>query len=339
MWSILLKVLSVIGIVLGGILGVVILLLLLVLLCPIVYKISGKAHEGKYFAKIRLYYLFGLVRAGYTYPEPGNIYAKVAWFTLYDSKKEEADEVASSHSIDAEVTDKDISPKENTTGPTEAKSELEFVDISSDATLDKTEEDNASKGKATEENKDKAAKSGDKKNKSKNPVYYIKRKYYELKHKVIDKIKLLYKDISFYLKLVLHDDTRELIGKVKRQLIKILKQLAPKSGHGNVEFGTGSPDTTAYIFGVYSVVMVKKTKKYVLIPNFEEKIIEGDLVIKGWFNLFGILICALPIVFSKKLKLLRNRIERHSENMDKARRKAEKRFDKEISELDKEYSA
>lgn len=326
MWPIFLKVLSIIGIVIGGILGVVLLLLLILLLCPIVYKISGSAHDEKYNLKVRIHYLFGLVRAGYTYPEPGNIYAKVAWVTLYDSK---GDKKGSKGSGEDETDFSDEEPDADTGNDDTEKQEpvdpYKVAEEETSSTIEsKTDSSNDENGK---------------KSRILNPIYHIKKAWENFRFKVIQKIKLIYKNISFYIKLLLHDDTQALLSTFKKQLVKILKQLIPKTGRANVTFGMDSPDVTAYIYGAYSLLFLKKANRYLLTPDFEKKIIEGDMQIKGWFNLFGIVICALPIVFSKKLRLTKARIEKHSDNMDIAKRKASKKHDRILRELDEEYSA
>ena len=350
MWAVLLKVLSIIGIVIACIIGAVLVLLLLVLLCPICYRVNGNAHDGKITAKVRLHYLFGLIRAGYDYPEPGNIYARIAWYHLYDSKDPKADnkdDIKSTHRRDnkkdrkedqkddikkEEVSDTDDLPDNTLTEinldeiPDEVKEETvvseEPVNVSEPAGGPKTEK-----------------KSRKDKKKILNPLYYIKKAWEDFKYKVIAKAKMIYKDVSFYKKLLLHEDTQGLLKLVKKNLIRILKQMRPKYGHADIEYGMDSPDTTAYIFGAYSVVFAKKLKKYVLKPNFEDKMLEGDLEVGGFFNLFGIAIFALPVVFSRKLRKLRARLERHSDNMETCRRKAEKKYNKALDELEKEYSA
>lgn len=326
MWPIFLKVLSIIGIVIGGILGVVLLLLLILLLCPIVYKISGSAHDEKYNLKVRIHYLFGLVRAGYTYPEPGNIYAKVAWVTLYDSKGEKK---GSKGSAEDETDFSDEEPDADTGyDDTEKQEPVDPYKVAEEETSSTIES-------KTNSSNDKNGK----KSRILNPIYHIKKAWENFRFKVIQKIKLIYKNISFYIKLLLHDDTQALLSTFKKQLVKIFKQLIPKTGKANVTLGMDSPDVTAYIYGAYSLLFLKKANRYVLTPDFEKKIIEGDMQIKGWFNLFGIVICALPIVFSKKLRLTKARIEKHSDNMDIAKRKASKKHDRILRELEEEYSA
>ncbi len=357
MWPILLKVLSIIGIVLACIIGVVLFLVLLCLLCPIVYKIDGKAHEGNYNLKVRIHYLFGLIRAGYDYPEPGNIYARIAWYHLYDSKEPEEHKKAGKKS---EVDDKEYDSAEedseeetfdeeasmNETALTEVNLDEEpeiaeaFDEVKTDTAAEEIKAEKAQTEEITSTSTTEDKSSNRKKEKKiLNPIYHIKKAWENFKYKIVAQIKIRYKDISFYKKLLLHEDTQGLLALVKKKLIKILKQLKPKFGHCNIEYGMDSPDTTAYIYGVYSVVFVKKTKKYVVIPNFEEKMLEGDLHVGGFFNLIGIVVHALPIVLSKKLRKLRARLDRHSDNMEACRRKAEKKYNKAMEELEKEYSA
>jgi hypothetical protein len=346
MWAILLKVFSIIGIVLGSIIGLVLVLLLIVLLCPIVYKISGSAKDGDYNAKVKLHYLFGIVRAGFTYPEPGNLYVRVLWFRIFDTKQEDKKFKTNKGHIDFEgeepedfikhesVTDQEDNAAE-TIGNTESVDDTKTADnITGNAEATENIEASKESDKAEKlRNKD------NKKDKIRNPFYHIKKAYENFKHKVIAKIKLKYKDINFYKKLLFHDDTKALISESKKALVRILKQMAPKGGHANLELGMDSPDITAYIYGVYSIVFLKKAKKYVLVPNFENKIIEGEGKIYGFFNLFGIVIQVIPIVLGKKLKLLRDRLDRHSDNMERAKRKVDKEHDNRLKELEEEYSA
>lgn len=341
MWPILLKILSIIGIVLGCIVGLILLLLLFVLLCPICYKADGEFHGGVGRIRVKLRYLLGLVRGDYIYPEPGNIVFKVAWFTLYDSGA--VDEVEDAAENAAENAD----PKTTTA----AKEQCETADAGAKAangegTEVKASGDTSSVSK-TAQNADPKTANGEnatssektkKKEPLKSPIYYIKKAFENFKHKIIAKIKLLYKEFKFYKKLLFHEDTKKLLSTFKKQLIKILKVIIPKKGRCNIEYGMDSPDTTAYIFGIYSLLFFKKTKRYVVIPNFDQKCLEGDFEIKGYFNIFSILIKALPIILSKKLRITKARIDRHFENMEKAKRKEEKRHETMLGALEEEYS-
>ncbi len=315
----------------GCIVGLILLLLLFVLLCPICYKADGEFHEGDKRIRVKLRYLLGLVRGDYIYPEPGNIVFKVAWFTLYDSGAED------------EVEDAVEDAAENADSKTTTDAEKPRVAADAGAKAANGENATRSEKAANGENATSSKKTANgektkKKEPLKSPIYYIKKAFENFKHKIIAKIKLLYKEFNFYKKLLFHEDTQKLLSTFKKQLLKILKVIIPKKGRCNIEYGMDSPDTTAYIFGVYSLLFFKKTKRYVVIPNFDQKCLEGDFEIKGYFNIFSILIKALPIILSKKLRLTKARIDRHFENMEKAKRKEEKRHETMLGALEEEYS-
>ena len=62
MWSVVLKILSILGIILLCLLALAVAALLLVLFCPVSYRGGGSARAGKYRAWFRFRWLFGLVR-------------------------------------------------------------------------------------------------------------------------------------------------------------------------------------------------------------------------------------------------------------------------------------
>lgn len=351
MWPILLKVLSIIGIVLACIVGVVILLLLLILLCPITYRVEGSAHENKYSAKVKIKYLFGLVRAGLDYPEPGNIYAKVAWITLYDSSKGD-DEVDENEDESSGGLLKKISKMKNKL--TGADDDLASANTNSkeenNKASDKTASDNKKSDRQTpkdkrnkeKNDKDKTTESNDDSNEKKkilNPIYYIKKGWENFKYKVIVKIQYIIKDIKYFYALWEHDDTQILVRKVKKHGLKMLKIIAPKKGNVNLVFGTGSPDSTGKIYGVYCALLSKWPKTFRVVPDFENKIIDGSLYIKGYFNLFSLVIQALPIVFSKKLRLTKARFDAHADKKEISKLKTQRKHEKTLQELEEEYSA
>ena len=314
MWPIFLKVLSIIGIVLACILGVIILLLLLILLCPITYRADADAHENKYKAKVKIKYLFGLVRAGFDYPEPGILYVKALWFTVFDTSD----------------------PDDSTDEPVGKNKKLKFAKNTKSSNSTKETDETINSSENHNKNIDNSV---DNKRKIYNPIYYIKKGWENFRYKVVTKVQYIIKDIKYYLALWEHDDTQALVRKVKKRGLKILKIIAPNKGHVDMVFGTGSPDTTGQIYGVCSAVFFRWPKTFKIIPDFENKIIEGSLSVSGWFNLFSIVIQALPIVFSKKLKLTRARFEAHGDKKDISKAKAEKKHERILKELEEEYTA
>ena len=64
------------------------MVILLVLFFPISYKAAGKRTVEEFFITERVKWLFGLLRMNCDYPDPGKIYVKFLFFTLYDSSVE-----------------------------------------------------------------------------------------------------------------------------------------------------------------------------------------------------------------------------------------------------------
>lgn len=369
MWPILLKILSIIGIVIGGILGVVILLLLLILLSPIVYKLDGSAHEGKYEGAVKLKYLFGIVRGGFIYPKPGGLYLKVLWFNLIkdkSAKKENAkkrgknnkdnDAIENNMSNDSS-NDKNASSTEEAflSGATpETKSEAAGSEAStseiatsegatseiatSEASETDASETNSTSASAYEAANEAEATEEASHKKIFNPFYYVRRAFINFKYKAWNKVKLIYYDISYYIRLIDHEDTRGLISSVKKKLIKILKIIAPKKGKVDIIYGLGSPDLTAKIYGIYCVLFLKWPKTFKVVPDLENKIIEGEINVKGYFNLFSIVIQAIPIVLGRKLRITRKRIAAHKEKKEALKLKNENNLEKNLNELEADYS-
>ena len=87
MADVILRILSVLGILLLVLLALVIVLLLTVLFFPVTYRASGVKDEKQCQFRARAGWLFGLARVEYAFPEPGKLTVKVLWKTIYDSSR------------------------------------------------------------------------------------------------------------------------------------------------------------------------------------------------------------------------------------------------------------
>ena len=92
MLHIILTILKIIGILILVVLALLLVVTGVVLFVPIRYRVNGKKDEESFFVKAEVYWLLHLFRLKAVYPEPGRIIAKVFWFTVYDSAKEDEPE-------------------------------------------------------------------------------------------------------------------------------------------------------------------------------------------------------------------------------------------------------
>ncbi|MBQ9199436.1 MAG: DUF2953 domain-containing protein [Lachnospiraceae bacterium] len=96
--------------------------------------------------------------------------------------------------------------------------------------------------------------------------------------------------------------TREYIGKY---LISILKHIAPKSIKGRIRYGFDEPCTTGQVTGYISLLPFVYQKGFSVEPDFREKVMEGNVTLKGRIILGYIARIALKRYIWQTIKMAR----------------------------------
>ena len=290
---------AVVGWILFGIVLLLLFLLLTVLFLPICYRVIVKMDQNGLSVKAKGNWFFHLIRIYFDYPEPKKPIIKIAWFTL--SKKKEKKKKQKKKKEDDIILEENSS-EENASA--ESIPEESKFDENSDK--DASFETNPSKETASEEPPQQETSSeaesdsqdkGKKKKKEKKP-------FKETIQKLLD-------DFRYYKELWEDGNTKPFVKDALSRVLHILKNLMPRKIKGYVLFGAASPDVTGYVFGAYSVCSTLYPKRFFLTlePDFEKKVLEGDLIIKGHFCIFTLLFDALRILFDKRLKQLRKKLD------------------------------
>ena len=287
-------ILYIIGIVLLSLLGMVLLSLLLVLFWPVTYRVKGEKDTEKLSVTAKADWLFGLVRVRYAYPEPGNVVVKLLWKTLADTgqKKEPSEKKQESgkQTENAEPEEKSV--------PVESKASMETAGAEGSP---EAAEPAADVEMSTVEPTANAEEQVHNK-----PVSRILEKIQNIKYtisKIYDKIKGIWANISYYTALLREEDTALLWKHVKLRLGNILKDIRPRHIKANVLFGTGAPDTTGYAFGVCCMLLPVLGKNICVSPDFNRKVLEGNVDVSGHITLYTLAWNALKLLLDKKLKL------------------------------------
>lgn len=325
MLTILLKILSILGILLLVLLCIFLALLLLVLFFPITYKACGNRkilkQQADMKAELKAKWLFGLLRVVYGYPNPGKIIAKVLWFTVYDSSKpsaEKQDKGTAEGTPNADNAANADSTSTANTGNTESADSAANTDNT--ANVDNTANaesadpgDNTSTANAgstanandtsNAENPDAAAQTL----KNRILVRIEKIKYTFLN--IYDKIKHIWENISYYKALLEDEDTRLLFSHASTRVGRILQSVRPRKIKADILFGTGSPDTTGYVYGVYGMLLPKLGPKVLVTPDFTQAILEGEISLAGHITVFQVLRHAIILLLDKRLRLFINRLK------------------------------
>ncbi len=103
--------------------------------------------------------------------------------------------------------------------------------------------------------------------------------------------------------------TKAALGKLWKDVLWLLKTLAPRKGHAEVTFGLKDPEMTGKAFAAASVLYPWYGKHIDLYPEFSREKIEGEGDIRGRIRLWGVAIRALGILFDKNIKKVRKEFE------------------------------
>jgi hypothetical protein len=319
MLTILLKILSIVGILLLVALGVIVLLLAIVLFVPITYRVRAKrqavadSEKPLMHADVRVNWLLGLLRARFCYPEPGNFTVKLLFFPLFDSgaSKEEAPAQRKSgrqnqrkRTVNSENRSKEAPQKQVQESsqeiPLETVAEPRKAEPEEERTGTARQTDTAGKTDTADKN------ARDTDARSENLVEKIQYTF----HKLYAKIKDVQENIAYYKELLTCDDTKVLFNHVFIRLGKILKSIRPRKLCADIRFGTGSPDTTGYAYGIYGMLCAYLGKHVLLTPDFERAVLEGNLYAAGHITICKLLWHGLPIVFDSRLKELMDKLKK-----------------------------
>lgn len=313
MLDIILKILGILGIILLILLGIVFVFLLLVLFYPVTYRVSGRKSIENIDIKVKISWLFGLLRGRFFYPEPGNFVVKLLWFTLYDSKTAKESE----SSEDGMTEEAAVSKKETAAEKSKEKESVaeNGATTNQPVTEAKThpqgEMDETLKGaeKAQEDDTETVQEP-----QRKGIIAFLSAKYEKIKYtiiKIYDKIKHIWENFAFYRDLWKDEQTQKLLQHALFRLKKIWQNIHPRRLTADILFGTGAPDTTGYAMAVYGMLSPMLGKHVNITPDFEQSILQGEFYMAGHITVFQVVFHSLMVVFDKRLALLRSRIRNH----------------------------
>lgn len=301
------RILSIVGIVLLAVLGLLLTALLLFAFFPFTYRVSGSKDAQGLRLAVRVNWLFGLFRVRFRYPEPGRLTARVLWFTVFDCKippkTGEGGKECEPHSgTGKEKTEKKAEAEKHGGAERDRKG-----DGGRQGTSDSADQAEASKGAGARADAPDSAESGTSERAGK-----FFRKLQKIKYticSIYDKIKEIWKNISYYIELLQEENTKQLAAHAVQRGRKVLKSVRPKHVRAELVFGTGSPDTTGYLYGGYCMAASLFGTGFWVAPDFEQKRFEGEFEVSGHVILWVLAINGLKLLFDRKLRVFLRRLK------------------------------
>lgn len=295
MLSVILKILSLLGILLLCLAGIVLAAVLLVLFFPIFYQLTGVKHTEEQKLAVRANWLLGLLRLSYEYETCGRLKVKLLFFSLYDSDKK-----ITSKKKQKTTKDKGESKSsEKNKAETTAEKKPDKEDKESE---EKAEERKQQAVSRTAERKKQHTEDLEEKEKEAQDVPKLFHKIKYTIQNIYDKIKRIWDNISYYADLLREEDTKKMFSDCLLRVGKVWKNIRPRKIRGRILFGTGEPDTTGYLYGIYCIFNGISPSRVLVTPEFMEPVLEGELYVSGHITVFTVLWNGLRLVFDKNIK-------------------------------------
>ena len=295
MLYVILRILAIIGIIILCILGLFIVLLFTVLICPIRYRISGDKLDKEIHLKIKLSYLFHIITARFYYPKPGTLEIRVFGILLKSKERK---------SIENKIINKtkDVSDENIDTDKMEETHEIDHEEEKAEPIYVENIPLQTNPVKKTVKDRFFA-----------HPILWIRNRlkkiYYTIKG-LYDKIKHIIHNITYYKDILTDPANQAFFNRLKHRCFVILKKIIPKHFQADIVVGTGSPDTTGYLCGLYGILLPVFGKRVNFTADFEQTVLNGNFCAKGYITIMTILIQAGKIYFDKQLRILLKQLKK-----------------------------
>ncbi len=287
MVEILFMILKIIGITLICVLGMLLLSVLFILFYPIGYAITMDVHDTKESIKIqgKCGWLLNSIKFRFSF-----IYPEFTWkgrIFFFQLNKQKNSITSSKKIVENE------------------ESNISDIDMGIDKNADINENIN-SKDELDNQKWDEMENETKKEDKKDSIFQKIVTLFRKIKFTIIN----IYDSINLMLKrkdiLVdfLYDDTHQyVLNKCKNELIYLLKKLKPRKLCLDGRVGFEDPALTGKVAAVLGVMYPFYGQNINVMPDFENKIIQGSASIKGKIFLYPILKIAMKLMIDKKVRI------------------------------------
>ncbi len=310
MLQILLMILKLLGILLLVILGIILTILFLVLFVPVRYRVDA-SFDGKPSGNVLVSWLLHLITIRVNYDGKVNALVKILWFRLFDKTVWPAEEtevaevvepVEQSDTSETKVSDTKVSESQTTESiTTEAKhvnsvrSEKIVEPIKTEPT--KTSDDPVRKSKLE--------------SLIENSVTWIQNTVAKINctyQQICGKVNAGQEKIEQVRTFLTDHENRNTIGLLWRQVKKLFHHILPKKIRGRVRFGFDDPATTGQILTYVSPFYGLYAKTVELEPVFGEKVLDGELHVKGHIRVASLLWIVIRVFLNKNFRVLLKKV-------------------------------
>jgi len=305
MWHVILQILAVIGIVLLVLLALLILTVLAVLFVPIRYRASGEKEADRIEGVAAVSFLYPLLSFKWQRAGNENRWAlRLLGIKLKSSRKVDKDKAVKPEKADKGKTAEPVKEARQP-APADAKT-AEKRKTPQQQTEEngtkKTDRASAETGSAGDKTSEKQAADKLEKGSEKKARFTISW--------LCDKMENIRDNVEYYKERLTAEENRLFLKRTKERIFAVLKSIKPKVLTARVVCGTGSPDTTGYVCAVYGMLYPVIEDRISFTADFENKVLDGELSVKGKVRVATLLRHGIKILLDKQLKVFLKEMKR-----------------------------
>ena len=289
---ILLIILKIIGIIIAVLLGLILLLLVILLCVPVRYRMEalmpGEIKEST--VRGRVTWLLRLIRIDASFEEQELKWrVRIAWKSFGSEPKKEV-----THG--EENTDREETRKEQ-----RVESSRGLPKVEKESAEEKTIVENSEKPEKT----DKIEKKEEKTGRFEKIKCTIVKFCDKIKHTVghaEEKLESLSEKKDKIIKELEDPVHQKAFSKAKKETGKLLKRWKPKVIKGTVRFGFEDPCHTGQALAAFSIIYPFIGEFLSIEPNFERRILKGDIKVRGGFRMVPLVCFLWNLVWCREIR-------------------------------------
>lgn len=308
-----LNILKIIGIILLCILGLILLLLLLVLFVPIRYRVKTirkLTDDAAVRANVKITWLLHAVSVSFRYPEAAYVKVCILGISVYSTgKKENGENRKTKEAVNDTSNDRVDETIQNTIEEKVVSEKIKQEDENKNIDIAERIDENLEEMleyKLNQEEEDPTI------------IRFFKKLIQKLKNikytilQICDKIKHVISNIRYYLAVIQSNCFKRAFSLCKTEVFSLIKSILPRRIKGTFLVGTGDPASTAQILAVHGMLYPIIGNHITITLDFENAVIEGDLLVKGRITVFKALKTAIKVYFNKDVRKVLRLLKREA---------------------------
>lgn len=308
MLHILLTILKIIGLILLVVLGLIIFLVVCILFVPIRYK-ADIAYDKKLKLTVKVTYLLHFISLYYDWDNRSEVSLRVCGIKTHfldKDKKEENKKYDEDTKMFEEMSEDIRRNEEKNELPDKFNGLKKFLHDEKAAdenfTEEKQHEDKTAGDKTTD---DAAAEDTHRSSVIKRIIKKIKAFFYKIKYRfkvICGTIKKICRSVAELKAFLTDEGTKEAFRFVKKEVAVLLKHIRPRKIKGYIHYGFDDPSVTGRILGFIYMLSGGTHKSFQINADFEDKVLEGEVHVRGYVQIYVLLIIAWRLYKNENLK-------------------------------------